>query len=158
MFLTAQAQKDARPISDLIGRVRVVADVRTNALLITTLAENRDAMRQLVESLDVPSPKVFVSVRLIEVSRTNASYIGVRYTSTPSLFSSSDFDNGVQTNLGINWQTAFHNGVLTSSRHPRRARPVHPRALRQPHPVGHEPDDGQQPPRPDLRRVADPVH
>ncbi len=115
MFLTAQAQKDARPISGLIGRVRVVADVRTNALLITTLAENRDAVRQLVESLDVPSPKVFVSVRLIEVSRTNASYIGVRYTSQPSLFTSQDFDNGVQTNLGINWQTAFHNGVLTAS-------------------------------------------
>ena len=91
MFLTAQAQKDARPISDLIGRVRVVADVRTNALLITTLAENRDAMRQLVESLDVPSPKVFVSVRLIEVSRTNASYIGVRYSSQPSLFTSQRF-------------------------------------------------------------------
>ena len=115
MFLTAQAQKDARPISDLIGRVRVVADIRTNALLITTLAENRDAMRQLVESLDVPSPKVFVSVRLIEVSRTNASYIGVRYTSQPSLFTSTDFDNGVQANLGINWQTAFHNGVLTAT-------------------------------------------
>ena len=115
MFLTAQAQKDARPISGLIGRVRVVADVRTNALLITTLAENRDAVRQLVEALDVPSPKVFVSVRLIEVSRTNASYIGVRYTSQSSLFTSEDFDNGVQANLGINWKTAFHNGVLTST-------------------------------------------
>ena len=115
MFLTAQAPKDARPISDLIGRVRVVADIRTNALLITTLAENHDAMRQLVESLDEPSPKVYVSVRLIEVSRTNASYIGVRFTSPPSLFTSQDFDNGVQANLGINWQTAFHNGVLTAS-------------------------------------------
>jgi general secretion pathway protein D len=118
MFLLAQAQKDARPISGLIGRVRVVADTRTNSLLITTMPENRDAMRQLVESLDVPSPKVFVSVRLIQVSRTNASYMGVRYTTQPSLFTSTDFDNGVQANLGINWQTAFHNGVLTSNVNP----------------------------------------
>ena len=115
MFLLAQAQKDARPISDLIGRVRVVADIRTNALLITTMPENRDSVRQLVEELDVPSPKVYVSVRLIEVSRTNASYIGVRFTSTPSLFSSSDFDNGLETNLGVTWQSAFHNGLLTST-------------------------------------------
>jgi type II secretory pathway component GspD/PulD (secretin) len=107
--------KDARPISDLIGRVRVVADVRTNALLITTQAENRDAVRQLVEELDKPSPKVYVSVRLIEVSRTNASHVGVRFSSTPSLFSSTDFDNGLQTNLGITWQAAFHNGLLTST-------------------------------------------
>ena len=115
-FLYAPEPKAGqRPISESIGRVRVVADTRTNSLMITTPAQNHAEIRALVAELDQPSPKVYVAVRLIEVSRTNASYIGLRFTSTPSLFTSQDFDNGVQANLGINWQTAFHNGVLTAA-------------------------------------------
>lgn len=110
-----QPKKDDRPISDLIGRVRVVADTRTNSLLITTPVQNHASLKALVEKLDVDSPKVHVAVRLIEVNRTKSDHIGVRFSSMPSIFESADFDNGVQSTLGYAWQAVHKDGVLSAN-------------------------------------------
>jgi len=107
-------KKDERPISNLIGRVRVVEDVRSNSIIITTAPQNHEALRQLVAGLDMLSPKVYVSVRLIAVIRSEVERIGIRYSSDPSVFETEDFDNGIVSAFGLMWEDVYNNGVLNA--------------------------------------------
>jgi len=108
-------KKDERPVSNLIGRVRVVPDMRTNSLLVTTAVQNHDAIRLLVDGLDTSTPKVYVRVRLIAIDRTKASRIGTRFTSDPTIFDTEEFNNGLLSSLGFGWEEVHGNGVLNAS-------------------------------------------
>jgi general secretion pathway protein D len=109
-----QGKKEERPISNLIGQIRVVPVDRTNALIVTTAFQNFEAMKALIDKLDVETPKVLVAVRLIEISRTKSSRIGTRWTSTPSVFETEDFDNGLQSTFGATWAEVYSHGTLTA--------------------------------------------
>jgi type IV pilus assembly protein PilQ len=57
--------------------VKIVADPRTNSLLVTAPAEVQAQIAGLIEQLDVPQPLVNVQVRIQEITRTSAQDLGV---------------------------------------------------------------------------------
>ncbi len=111
---TRRGQEDERPISNLIGKVRVVPDPRINALLITTSVQHRNVLEQLIKQLDVESPKVLLRVRLIEVTRSDESRKGVRWTSDSTIFETQDFNSGLLANFGFEWSEVTRDSVLTA--------------------------------------------
>ncbi len=98
-----QQRGTEREISNLIGQVRVVPDVRTNSLTITTASQHFGLLRDLIAQLDIESPKVLISVRLIEVTTTDEQRIGTRISSDAGVFDSKDFDNGIFSTFGYSW-------------------------------------------------------
>jgi general secretion pathway protein D len=115
LYGSPKDKDDKRTISNLIGQVRVVPDQRTNSLIVTTAAQNFTLLRDLVEELDVESPKVLVSVRLLEITTTKSKRVGTRFSSDPAVFESDDFDNGLTTLFGISWQDIAHEGTIATS-------------------------------------------
>ena len=107
-------KKEERPISNLIGQVRVVPVERTNSVIVTTAFQNFEALKALIEELDVETPKVLVAVRLIEIATSRISRIGTRYSSSPSVFETEDFDNGLQAALGVTWEQIEADGTITA--------------------------------------------
>jgi len=108
-------EQDKRLISNLIGQVRVVPDIRTNSLMISTAPQNFSLLQNLVSELDISSPKVLVRVRLIEVTTTEGSRIGTRFTSDPSSLDPEDFDNGILTGISGAWADANSSGTISGS-------------------------------------------
>ncbi|MBN2309838.1 MAG: hypothetical protein JXR94_12755 [Candidatus Hydrogenedentes bacterium] len=114
-MLTSQGKKkDERAISNLIGKVRVVPDKRTNSLTITTAVQYFELLRELIAELDTESPKVLVHVRLIEVTTTKVSRVGTRYSSDASVFETDDFDNGLKSTFGVTWEDTYENGTINA--------------------------------------------
>ncbi len=107
-------KKDERAISNLIGQVRVVPDIRTNSLTITTAVQNFELIKELIGKLDAESPKVLVRVRLIEVTTTRASRIGTRFASEANPFETDDIDNGLRSTFGFGWQEIRGSGTLNA--------------------------------------------
>jgi general secretion pathway protein D len=100
-----------QPVSDLIGRVRAVADERSNALLISANVHFFPQVLKLIESLDAPTDQVLIEARLVEVSSDYLDALGVRWSPNGSqVFSADDYDNSIlasavaqyQRGLGIN--------------------------------------------------------
>ncbi len=111
-FFGSPAKKDERPISNLIGQVRVVPSDRINSVIVTTATQNFETIRRLIEELDVESPKVYVSVRLIEITRTRSRRTGTRWSSDQSVFESDDFDNGLRALFGVTWEEIHRDGTI----------------------------------------------
>jgi type II secretion system protein D len=116
MFGTSTKKKDdKRAISNLIGQVRIVPDPRTNSLTITTAMQNFQLLRDLITKLDVPTPKVNVRVRLVEVTKSSGRRVGTRLSSDASVFESDDFDQGLKTTFGFDWKQLYHNGTISAT-------------------------------------------
>jgi len=107
-------KKEERPISNLIGQVRVVPVDRINAIMVTTDFQNFEAMKDLIEDLDVETPKVLVAVRLIEITRSKSSRIGTRWGSSSTIFETEDFDGGFLSTFGATWEEVYSRGALSA--------------------------------------------
>jgi general secretion pathway protein D len=112
---TSAREAQERPISNLIGKVRVVPDPRTNSLLITTAVQNFEVVGQLVRSLDLESPKVLIRVQFLEITRSEESRAGVRLASNGTIFESKDFNNGLLGAFGFTWEQVTANTVLSAT-------------------------------------------
>lgn len=83
----------SRPVSELVGRVRIVPDPRTNSLLVTSNMNFFPEVLKLVKELDAPTPQVLIEVRILEVSTDLRDRIGTRFTSgSANTFESDDFE------------------------------------------------------------------
>jgi general secretion pathway protein D len=113
-----------RPISDLIGRVRVVPDRRSNALLITSNLHFFPQIMKMIEDLDAPTPQVLIEAKIIEVSSDFRDKIGVRWSPDGSSFTGEDLENSLLVNTSATYKKVFagsaiadalRTGVLSSS-------------------------------------------
>ena len=111
-----------RPVSDLVGRIRVVADERGNALLVSANVHYFPQVLKLINDLDAPSDQVLIEARIVEVSSDYLDKLGVRYSPDGSkVFTSDDYDNSIIAHSSGNYTkgfggpTAVNNpsGVLT---------------------------------------------
>jgi type II secretion system protein D len=85
-----------RPVSDLVGRVRVVADQRSNSLLISANVHFFPQVLKLIEELDAPTAQVLIEARIVEVASDFLEKLGVRWSPDGSkVFTADDFDNSV---------------------------------------------------------------
>lgn len=113
-----------RPISDLIGRVRVVPDRRGNSILLTSNLHYFPQLLKLINELDSPTPQVLVEARIIEVASDFRDKIGTRWAPDGSVFKGEDTENAalIKTSTafkevfaGSAGSTALRSGVFNSS-------------------------------------------
>ena len=110
---TADGRSAARPVSDLVGRVRVVADPRSNALLISANVHFFPQVLKLINELDAATDQVLIEARLVEVSSDFLDKLGVRWSPDGSkVFTAEDFDNSILAHATAQYQKGF--GALTS--------------------------------------------
>ena len=86
--------RSVRPVSDMIGKVRVVPDQRSNSLLISANVHYFPQVLKLIEDLDAPTAEVLIEARIVEVSSDYLDKLGVRWSPDGSqVFSGADYDN-----------------------------------------------------------------
>lgn len=77
-FLSGSAGGE-REVSSLIGNVRIVAEPRTNSLLVTTRKQNFTAIKELVEDLDQATAQVLVEILIVEMSAVDQNNLGIQW-------------------------------------------------------------------------------
>jgi type II secretion system protein D len=93
---SADGRTTVRSVSDLVGRVRAVADERSNALLISANVHFFPQVLKLIEELDAPTDQVLIEARLVEVSSDFLDKLGVRWSPDGSkVFSTDDYQNSL---------------------------------------------------------------
>jgi type II secretion system protein D len=106
-----------RPISDLIGRVRVVPDHRSNSILLTSNLHFFPQILKLINELDAPTPQVLVEARIIEVSSDFRDKIGVRWSPDGASFTGEDLEDAAQIKTSTMFKDVFAGNVAGSSFH-----------------------------------------
>ncbi|HTL56945.1 MAG TPA: secretin N-terminal domain-containing protein, partial [Candidatus Limnocylindrales bacterium] len=93
---SADGRNATRPVSDLVGRVRAVADLRSNSLLISANVHFFPQVMKLIEELDAPTAQVLIEARIVEVSSDFLDKLGVRWSPDGSkVFTADDYDNSL---------------------------------------------------------------
>jgi general secretion pathway protein D len=106
-----------RPVSDLVGRVRVVPDQRGNALMVSANVHFFPQIMKLINDLDEPSDQVLIEARVVEVSSDFLDKLGVRWSPDGSQsFSADDLDNAFLLHTTARYQKGF--GGTTSINSP----------------------------------------
>ncbi|QOJ00711.1 MAG: hypothetical protein HRU70_09490 [Phycisphaeraceae bacterium] len=72
---------DRRGASNLIGAIRIVPVWRQNALMILSPPEYRAAVGEMIRELDKPGRQVLISAIVCEISREDATALGLRWSS-----------------------------------------------------------------------------
>jgi type IV pilus assembly protein PilQ len=72
----------AADVMGLLGQIasargRIITDARTNQLIITEIPTYLQVMRNLIESVDVPTRQVLIEARIVETSKTFSQQYGV---------------------------------------------------------------------------------
>jgi general secretion pathway protein D len=96
-----------RPVSDLIGRVRIVPDQRSNSLLISANVHFFPQLMKLIAEMDVPTAAVMIEARIVEVSSGVIDQLGVRWSPNTSTFTANDYDNSIIGSTQGSYQKAF---------------------------------------------------
>ncbi len=83
-------------VSDLVGRVRAVADDRSNALLVSANVHFFPQILKLISDMDAQTDQVLIEARLVEVSSDFLDALGVRWSPSGSqTFTADDYDNSI---------------------------------------------------------------
>lgn len=105
-----------RPVSDLVGRVRAVADERGNALLISANVHFFPQVLKLINQLDAPSDQVLIEARIVEVSSDYLDKLGVRYSPDGSkVFTADDYDNSLLANFSGKYSKGFGGNTIVNN-------------------------------------------
>jgi type II secretion system protein D len=106
-----------RQVSDLVGRVRVVADHRSNALMLSASVHLLPQILRLVDDLDAPTPQVMIEARIVEVASNFLDRLGVRWSPDGSrVFTPEDYDNSLM--IGTRGQYTKGFGGMTTANTP----------------------------------------
>jgi type II secretion system protein D len=96
-----------RPVSDLIGRVRIVPDRRSNSILITANLHFFPQIIKMVKELDEPTPQVVIEAKIVEVASDFRDKLGVRWSPDARTFSGDDLDNSILAQGGASYEEVF---------------------------------------------------
>ncbi len=108
------ARNATRAVSDLVGRVRTVADDRGNSVLISANVHFFPQILKLINDLDAASDQVSIEARIVEVSTDYLDKLGVRWSPDGNkVFTADDYDNSMlihgrgqySRGLGVNKNT-----------------------------------------------------
>ena len=106
----------SRPVSDLVGRVRAVADQRSNALLISANVHFFPQILKLIEEMDAPTDQVLIEARLVEVGSDFMDRLGVRWSPDGSkVFTTDDLENSFLGSMKGNYTTGFGGKTTVNS-------------------------------------------
>ncbi|MEB3195795.1 MAG: secretin N-terminal domain-containing protein [Candidatus Sericytochromatia bacterium] len=68
------------------GKVKILADARTNSLIITGTGEDLNKLRNTIRAIDVAAPQVVIEVKLVEVNRGALKSLGGEFGFAGSKF------------------------------------------------------------------------
>ncbi|MBN2315323.1 MAG: hypothetical protein JXM79_15450 [Sedimentisphaerales bacterium] len=103
------------PISNVIGRVRFVPEPHTKSIMVLSPPEFMDAIRALINTLDVPGKQVVIEAIIVEIEHTKVTSLGVELSTNPQAFGTLG-ENAIValsnlTNIGTHGAT----GTISSS-------------------------------------------
>ena len=105
---TGDGKTATRQVSDLVGRVRVVPDHRSNSLMISANVHFFPQVLKLIEELDAPTPQVLIEARIVEVSSDLMDRYGVRWSPNGSTtFTADDYDSSISASTKGTYQKGF---------------------------------------------------
>jgi general secretion pathway protein D len=105
---SSDGRSTTRVVSDLVGRVRAVADSRGNAVLLSANVHFFPQVLKLIEELDAPTAQVLIEARIVEVSSNFLDKLGVRWSPDGSkVFSTDDYDNSLLANVSASYLKGF---------------------------------------------------
>ncbi len=105
-----------RPVSDLVGRVRVVPDEASSSVLVTANAHLFAQVSKMIAEMDVPPAQVLIDARLVQISADYLDQIGVRFSPNGSqVFSGNDFENSLMPSVGGTYQKGFGNNTTVNN-------------------------------------------
>jgi general secretion pathway protein D len=105
-----------RPVSDLVGRVRVVPDEASSSLLVTANVHLFAQVSKMIEEMDVPRAQVLIEARLVQISADYLDQIGVRYSPDGSqVFSGADFQNSLMPHAGGTYVKGLGNNTTVNN-------------------------------------------
>jgi type II secretory pathway component GspD/PulD (secretin) len=95
--------EEERPISSLIGHIRLVPDIRSQKLIVAAPSIYFDSIRMLIEDLDRPEPQVQLETFIVRVETTDESRIGWRWTPDANSIDPSELENAFSalTDMGM---------------------------------------------------------
>lgn len=106
----------SQQISDLVGRVRAVADGRSNAVLISANVHFFPQILKILEDMDAPSDQVSIEARIVEVSSDFLDQLGVRWSPNGSqVFTADDLDNSFLAHASTEYQKGFGGNTRVNS-------------------------------------------
>jgi type II secretory pathway component GspD/PulD (secretin) len=104
------------PISNVIGRVRFVPEPHTKSIMVLAPPEFIDAIRELINTLDVPGKQVVIEAIIVEVEHTKVTSLGIELSTNPQAFGTLGENAlvalGNLTNIGTHGSAA---GTISSS-------------------------------------------
>lgn len=105
---------DRRNASNLIGQLRIVPVWRQNALMVVSPPEYRASILDLIAKLDKPGRQVLISAIVAEVSRDDATSLGLRWSNQQ--ITTTNPDNSVGVRLGASGsEETFANSLFDTS-------------------------------------------
>ncbi len=105
-----------RPVSDLVGRVRVVPDKRANAVLVSANVHFFPQVLKLLSEMDAPTAQVLIEAKIIEVSSDFRDKLGVRWSADGTkTFSAEDLDGSLLANATGTYKKVFAGSALAES-------------------------------------------
>lgn len=105
-----------RPVSDLVGKVRVVPDTRTNALMVTTSPHFFPQVLSIVNDLDVPTPQVLIEATILQITRDDRERLGVRWSPNGGIvFEEDDLDDSLLGTGAVTYTETFVGSTLANS-------------------------------------------
>ncbi len=105
----------SQPVSDLVGRVRAVADERSNALMVSANVHFFPQILKLIADLDAPTDQVLIEARLVEVSTDFLDQLGVRWSPDGSQFTGADLDNSIIASAGNTYQKGYGQNTTVNT-------------------------------------------
>jgi type II secretion system protein D len=113
---SSASRSSSGTVSDLIGRVRCVADQRGNAVLISANVHFFPQILQLIQEVDAPSDKVTIEARIVQVSSDYLDQLGVRWSPDGSqVFTANDYEDSIIASTGGNYQKGFGGTTLVNT-------------------------------------------
>ncbi len=105
-------------VSDLVGRVRIVPDSRSNSLLVSANVHLLPQVIKLVQDMDAPTAQVLIEAKIVEVSTDALDKMGVRWSPDGTrTFTADDLDNSLLANVRGRYAEEFggHSTLLADS-------------------------------------------
>ena len=104
------------PISNVIGRVRFVPEPHTKSIMVLAPPEFMDAIRELINALDVAGKQVVIEAIIVEVEHSKVTSLGIELSTNPQAFGTLG-ENAITalsnlTNIGTHGSAA---GTISSS-------------------------------------------
>jgi general secretion pathway protein D len=115
-YRSLDGRSTTRPISDLVGRVRIVPDRRSNCLMITSNVHLLPQVLKLVHELDIPTSQVLLEARIVAVASDFREKLGMRWSPDGSqTFTADDMDNSLLANVSAEYSETLLGNALPDS-------------------------------------------